>query len=57
MPDNEKKPEPTNVHVMKAAAIQQAMMEVLKEQRTEIVRRARLKLKTLGINISEQDVG
>lgn len=42
--------------VLKATAVNQAMFEVVQEQRGEIVRRARAKLLALGIEVAENEV-
>lgn len=40
----------------KTAAVSSAMNEVLNEQRTEIIKRARTKLKELGFEFTDEEI-
>ena len=43
--------------VLKATAVQQAVAEVLNEQRQEVIRRAAAKLRALGVTVTENEIG
>ena len=45
------------VRILKSTAVNQAMVEVIQENRAEIIRRASVKLKSLGIEVSEDELG
>lgn len=42
--------------VLKATAVQQAVAEVLNEQRQEVIRRAAAKLRALGVTVTESEI-
>ena len=44
------------MHVLKSQAVRQSMVEVMAEQRVEIVRRAKAKLVAMGVNVEEADL-
>lgn len=48
--------EKLRMNVMKAQAVRQAMFEVVGESRTEIIKRARAKLVSMGIQLADSDV-
>ena len=43
--------------VLKATAVRQAMLEVVGEQRDEIIKRATAKLSAMGITVEASDLG
>ena len=49
--------EKQRLHTLKAQAVRQALIEVLSEQRAEIIKRARAKLTAMGVEVSEADLG
>jgi hypothetical protein len=53
----ETRPELSPAQVMRAHALQAAMLEVLKENQPEIIRRARAKLAGMGIVVKDDDDG
>lgn len=48
--------EQKKVHVLKATAVRQAMVEVLSEQREEILKRAAAKLVAMGVKVEAEDL-
>lgn len=42
--------------VLRASAVQIALGEIIQENRAEIIRRAAAKLKSYGIEVSEEDI-
>ena len=50
-------PEKAKLHVLKAQAVRQALIEVMQESRDEIIKRAMAKLTAMGIEVSEADLG
>lgn len=63
MPDSQETQQPQPMTeaqrrtLIKVAAINEAMTEILKEQRTELVRRVAAKLRSIGFTITEAEVG
>lgn len=55
-PGTEPQDEKMQLHLFKARAVRQAMVEVIAEQRVEIVRRAKAKLVAMGVNVEEADL-
>lgn len=44
------------IQVLKSQAVRQAMVEIMGEQRDEILRRARAKLTAMGVELSDSDL-
>jgi hypothetical protein len=42
--------------VLKASAVQAAMFEIIQENRSELIRRARAKLKAFGIEVPDEEL-
>lgn len=49
--------EAQKVAVLKATAVRQAMLEVVGEQKDEIIKRATAKLSAMGITVEASDLG
>lgn len=49
--------EKMRVHVLKSTAVRQALVEVMGEQRPEIIKRAVAKLAALGIVVTGDELG
>lgn len=45
------------INMLKATAVKQAMIELIGENREEIIRRAHAKLVAMGIEVKESDLG
>lgn len=45
------------IQILKSVAIRKAMLEVVAENRAEIVKRAAAKLKADGIDVKEEELG
>lgn len=48
---------PTPSQMAKTLAVQEAIFEVISEQRVEIIRRAKEKLLAQGVELSDADIG
>lgn len=46
----------THIEVMKARAVRQATIELISENRDEIIKRARAKLVAMGIELKDEEV-
>ena len=48
--------EQKKLHVLKAQAVRQALIEVLGENRAEIIKRAHAKLTAMGVEVTEGEL-
>lgn len=55
--DNVSSDEKLKLQIMKAQAVRQATVEVLGENRAEILKRARAKLTAMGVAVEESELG
>ena len=49
--------EKLRLHVLKAQAVRQATFEIIGESRDQIIKRARAKLVSMGVQLEDGDVG
>lgn len=53
---NQEQNKPTDIQILKTRAVRQAMIEVIAEQRAEIIKRAAAKLAAMGVTISPDEL-
>ena len=53
--EQQENPEAVKNNILKAQAVRQAMVEFIGENRTEIVKRARAKLVSMGIDLADEE--
>lgn len=55
--EDTKETEEKRIQILKATAVRQAMVEVVGEYRTEIIKRAMAKLTAMGVAVEESELG